>query len=177
MLESPPHFDQAKKLLLSSLPSMFQQHGDLACLPIPAVCPPKEAEVCGKLSPPISEAIVEEETLLNNDQSTTPIKKRERRIGGQSPIVEFEVRHSLRVKEKCQGFKQSQCSKVNCLACSLNPPTLSPELMKSIGTTICQIDPSKLEEGILSKKKKAKPIGKKKQKKDDNEEDKEEEDN
>jgi len=81
------------------------------------------------------------------------------------------------VKEKCQGFKQSQCSKVNYLGCSLNPPTLSPELMKSIGTTICQIDPSKLEKGILSKKKKAKPIGKKKQKKDDNEEDKEEEDN
>ena len=54
---------------------------------------------------------------------------------------------------------------------------LSPKLMKSIGTTIYQIDPSKLEEGILSKKKKAKPIGKKKQKKDDNEEDKEEEDN
>jgi len=38
---------------------------------------------------------------------------------------------------------------------------LSPKLMKSIGTTIYQIDPSKLEEGILSKKKKAKPIGKK----------------
>ena len=131
MLESPSHFDWAKKLLLSSLPSMFQQHG---------------------------------ETLLNNDQSTTPIKKRARRIGGQSPIVESEVRHSLRVKEKCQDFKQSQCSKVSCLGCSLNPPTLSPKLMKlspklmkSIGTTICQIDPSKLEEGILSKKRRQSP--------------------
>lgn len=49
--------------------------------------------------------------------------------------------------------------------------------MKNIGMTICQIDPSKLEEGILSKKKKGKPIEKKKQEKDDNEEDKEEEDN
>jgi len=45
---------------------MFQQHGDLAYLPIPAVCPPKEVEVCGNLSPPVSEATVEEETLLNN---------------------------------------------------------------------------------------------------------------
>lgn len=63
------------------------------------------------------------------------------------------------------------------MGCSLNPPTLSLDLMKSIGTNICQIDPSKLEEGILSKKKKAKPIGKKKQKKDDMEENKEKEGN
>jgi hypothetical protein len=53
----------------------------------------------------------------------------------------------------------------------LEPPTLSLELMKNIGSTMCQIDPSKLEEDISVKKKKIKPIGKKEQKnqKDDKE--------
>jgi len=46
----------------------------------------------------------------------------------------------------------------------LNPPTLSLELMKNIGSTMRQIDPSKLEEDI-SVKKKTKPIGKKKEQK------------
>ena len=91
--------------------------------------------------------------------------------------MESEVRRSLRVREKCQGFKQGQCSKANCFCCTLNPPTLSLDLMKNIGTNICQIDPSQLEEGIMSKKKKTKPIGKKKQKKEEKDDDKEDEGN
>jgi len=77
--------------------------------------------------------------------------------------VESEVKRSVRVQEKCKGFKQNQCKKANCLGCTLNPPTLSLELMKNIGSAMCQSDPSKLEENISVKKKKTKPIVKKKE--------------
>jgi len=124
----------------------------------------KDQELCGKLAPPVTETMLEEKLGSDLELSSTLNKKRARRLGGHSPLVESEVRRSVRVQEKCKVFKQNQCKKANCLGCTLNPPTLSLELMKNIGSTMRQIDPSKLEEDI-SVKKKTKPIGKKKEQK------------
>jgi hypothetical protein len=60
-------------------------------------------------------------------------------------VVDFEVRRSNRVKEKCCGFKASQCKVENCLGCSVKPPVMSADLLKSIGSNICQIPEEQLD--------------------------------
>jgi len=56
----------------------------------------------------------------------------------------------------------------SCLGCNVVPPTLSPSVIKNLGTSFCKIDEDKLAELALLKKKKITvpvPGGKRTQKK------------
>jgi hypothetical protein len=84
--------------------------------------------------------------------------------GDSSVIKEAKARKSLRQKALHKGYKNSPCSNKNCLGCSLDPPSLSPSIIKNLGATFCNIDPDKLAVEKLSKartKKAAAPGGKK----------------
>jgi hypothetical protein len=84
--------------------------------------------------------------------------------GDSSISKEAKARRSLRQKAPHKGYKNSPCSNRNCLGCSLDPPALSPSIIKNLGATFCNIDPDKLAVEKLSKtrtKKVAAPGGKK----------------
>jgi hypothetical protein len=84
--------------------------------------------------------------------------------GDSSVIKEAKARRSLKQKALHKGYKNSPCSNRNCLGCSLDPPALSPSIIKNLGATFCNIDPDKLAVEKLSKartKKAAAPGGKK----------------
>jgi hypothetical protein len=84
--------------------------------------------------------------------------------GDSSVIKEAKARRSLRQKALHKGYKNSPCSNKNYLGCSLDPPSLSPSVIKNLGATFCNIDPDKLAVEKLSKariKKAAAPGGKK----------------
>ncbi|CAL5091143.1 unnamed protein product [Urochloa decumbens] len=72
------------------------------------------------------------------------------------------VRHSYRQKAQKKGFRTSPCPDKNCLGCSVQPPTISPSVIKNLGSSFCGIEPEKLTEQVPSKKKKvASPGGRK----------------
>jgi hypothetical protein len=79
-------------------------------------------------------------------------------------LKEAKASRSLRQKALHKGYKNSPCFNNNCLGCSLDPPTLSPSIIKNLGATFCNINPDKLAVEKLSKtksKKVAAPSGKK----------------
>ena len=45
-----------------------------------------------------------------------------------------QVRRSPRLKESSLGFKSSVCFGKKCLCCTPDPPILSPNLIKKLGT-------------------------------------------
>lgn len=107
--------------------------------------------------------ILEDALLLDVEETASPqVKKNARKGKAQSPIVESEVRRSIRVQKNNNGFKQSGCKKANCLGCKTDPPTLSVESLQSIGIKMCQLTEDEVAKAKLNKKKKSKPIAKKK---------------
>lgn len=113
---------------------------------------------------PLNVKGIEESLSAQNLETSPSSKKRTRKAKPDTPIVDSAVRRSSRVRAICNGFKRSACNSKNCLGCSVEPPTLSPTSLKKIGVTLCKIQPALLEEEILLKKKKMKPIGKKQKK-------------
>ena len=65
------------------------------------------------------------------------------------------------MKIRNNGFKNSICNKKNCLCCSQSPPIISIDILKKLGTEICQIDTSELTEEKMQQKKKLDVVGKK----------------
>jgi len=87
--------------------------------------------------------------------------------------VDSTVRRSSGVRANSNGFKVNTCTAKNCLGCSADIPTLTPQTLKKIGTSLCHLQEDKLGEEALMKKKKLEPVGKKvkKSKKDKEDED------
>jgi hypothetical protein len=162
LLNSPSHFEWTKKLLQTQFPSLIQQAGDIQDLTIPENFIGSTQKVCDRIKHPISSLVLEEELNIEQEHNVSPqSKKRTRKAKPQSPMVDSEVRRSNRVKEKFNGFKTSQCKVANCLGCSAKPPTMSADLLKSIGSNICQIPEEQLDVETLNKKKKTGVIAKK----------------
>ncbi|CAD6266675.1 unnamed protein product [Miscanthus lutarioriparius] len=89
--------------------------------------------------------------------SDSSLKKRARK---KAVVVESQVRRSPRFKELKKGFKSPQCKNRSCLGCNSAPPSLSTKTIRKIGTEICNIDPAKLTDEELTKKKKmTTPVG------------------
>ncbi|RLN36373.1 hypothetical protein C2845_PM03G28930 [Panicum miliaceum] len=82
-------------------------------------------------------------------------------------------RRSLRMPSLKNGFRDSQCTKKGCLGCIVDPPALSPSVIRNLGTSFCKIDEDSLTDVAFNKKKKVsapggkKPIKKKPNSKDD----------
>nr|CAB3456454.1 unnamed protein product [Digitaria exilis] len=72
------------------------------------------------------------------------------------------LRRSIRQKGQKKGYRHKSCLDKHCVACESKPPTISPLVIKNLGASFCDIDPAKLTDQALSKKKKAvAPMGKK----------------
>jgi hypothetical protein len=74
-----------------------------------------------------------------------------KRKASKAPIVVYEVR-SERIKIKNQGFKSQACMERTCFCCSIDPPTLSPKVIKSLGSEFCKIQGSLLTDTEMKKK-------------------------
>jgi hypothetical protein len=71
---------------------------------------------------------------------------------------------SPRIKQICQGFKQSTCFNKRCLSCAPDPPTLSIKLIKKIGTDFSKVDQNLLSDETLQvKRQKPGTVGRKKE--------------
>lgn len=69
---------------------------------------------------------------------------------------------SCRMLAQKKGFKGKSCADKRCFVCEFDPPTISPSIIKNLGTTFCHIDPEKLEAKTMIKKKKVSAPGEKK---------------
>nr|TKW02809.1 hypothetical protein SEVIR_7G037500v2 [Setaria viridis] len=131
-LLSPSHFHWAKSFLSSQAWKflIFVSHqSSVLTFNLPSVCPPNAEVQC--LS-----------SLDNNiDPNTQATKGR----SSKTPIVETEARRSPRLKAKNGGFKNQGRPSKNCLACASTPPTLSLDLIQTMGSDLCKINTETLE--------------------------------
>ena len=67
-------------------------------------------------------------------------------------ISDANVRRSARVHSKTQGFKSPSCREKSCLGCSTNPPSLSSSVVRELGSTFCQLEPTALTDDQLNAK-------------------------
>jgi len=161
-LNSPESFTWAKNLLATQFPAYLPQSSDAVNLSLPSEPYNRKAELCGKLGSFSSSIIPEEAFILDEELNvTTPEKKKQRKGKMKSPVVESEVRRSIRVRGQTNGFKPSGCKITNCLGCKVQPPNLSIATLQAIGAEMCQINPEEVNEAALNKRKKPKPIMKK----------------
>jgi hypothetical protein len=172
LLSAPAQHKWAKQLLESSFPKLlFNENEWTATLSLS--CKPCATEVCELLrcepliAQEIEEAISEEPDEIMENPS--PNKKRVRKGKADTPIVDSAVRRSSRVRANCNGFKMNVCKARNCPGCNSEPPTLSPAILKKIGTSMCDLQDDQLQEQILRSKKKVEPVGKKLKKRKDEE--------
>jgi hypothetical protein len=189
MLLSPRSFQWAKSFVTSS--AMEHLAGTSASVPfcIPQALPDAGSFLCSNNLPLAEEpdaslSCFEPTSPVDSDQLSpaTPPEKLKSKVapvsgpwstalldlaahkGDSSITKEAKARRSLRQKALHKGYKNSPCSNRNCLGCSLDPPALSPSIIKNLGATFCNIDPDKLTVEKLSKtrtKKVAAPGGKK----------------
>ncbi|CAN6223988.1 unnamed protein product [Urochloa humidicola] len=76
-------------------------------------------------------------------------------------VVDSDLRRSERKKRQQKGFKDHGCPHNGCFGCNINPPTVSPSIIRNLGATFCKIDPTNLTDAALAKKRKqAAPGGK-----------------
>jgi hypothetical protein len=189
MLLIPRSFQWAKSFVTSS--AMEHLAGTSSSVPfcLPQTLPDAGSFLCSNNLPVAEEpdaslSSYEPTSLVNSDQLSpaTPPEELKSKValvsgpwstalldlaahkGDSSVIREAKARKTLRQKALHKGYKNSPCSNKNCLGCSLDPPSLSPSVIKNLGATFCNIDPDKLAVEKLSKariKKAAAPGGKK----------------
>lgn len=90
---------------------------------------------CPQHSSP-STNLVMPSTHANHADVQTPSDKKKKRkllLDSSQPLVETEVRRSLRLEKQTNGFKRSSCSDKNCVACEVVPPSLSPPFIENLG--------------------------------------------
>ncbi|TVU17769.1 hypothetical protein EJB05_33825, partial [Eragrostis curvula] len=189
MLLSPTHFSWAKNFLSSkawdifnskvdndrglkfSLPSLCPKDGPVTCL---AGLTDETTSYPGEGTHDLNVTATNSETYQDNRATpvntksaastlnlskTVPIIRKKTTC--KVAIVETDVRRSDRLKKKNEGFKANSCSHWNCVACTNEPPVLSPSLIKDLGTSFAQVAPEEVNEQALQKKRKSKTaIGK-----------------
>ncbi|KAF8666463.1 hypothetical protein HU200_053573 [Digitaria exilis] len=73
------------------------------------------------------------------------------------------LRRSIRQKGQKNGFRHKVCLDKECIGCASHPPTISPSIIRNLGSSFCGIPQAELSDAALSKKKKVlAPMGKKK---------------
>ncbi|KAF8690609.1 hypothetical protein HU200_040979 [Digitaria exilis] len=102
--------------------------------------------------------------LKNVSPSTGPWSKSLLISAGKLKLSEEDpsIRRSCRQRKHNKGFKGVTYKDKSCIACDAKPPTISPSIIKNLGTTFCKLDPEQLADPILLRKKKlAAPVVKK----------------
>jgi hypothetical protein len=75
-----------------------------------------------------------------------------KRKQSKAPMVDTEVRRSVSLKEKHQGFKSDSCLDRDCFCCNPEALTLSSKVIKSLGKDFCHISEASLTDDNLKKK-------------------------
>jgi hypothetical protein len=159
LLMSPSHFHCVKKILQSaelvnSLGSSLK-----VGIPLPDKCSEKLSPFCslklvGQSVNPVPNSSSQAEVFeVDSDEAPPLTDVPPPKSKKKAAVVETEVRRSPRLKVNKMGFKNPICHNKSCLGCSISPPTLSNKAIKKIGTLMCDLKDSELEEKTLNKKK------------------------
>ncbi|KAF8720685.1 hypothetical protein HU200_023587 [Digitaria exilis] len=187
-LMNPGSFEWAKRFLLSSAWAYPSNPGpnDLQ-FEIPSKCPvdkslscmTSKGDVASALAEDLLEAEIQKESpvvdtfssppsetvnLANVSPSTGPWARSLLIKAGKLKVSEDDpaLRRSCRQKSHKQGFKGKRCQDKQCIACHSHPPTISPTIIKNLGTSFCKVGMEKLDKVAHLKRKKAHvPVGKK----------------
>ncbi|XP_012701324.1 uncharacterized protein LOC101786606 isoform X1 [Setaria italica] len=155
MLMSPEHFDWAKQFLASKtwefLLSCSNQTA-LMAFAIPQKCPSSTPFICSLSQEEVGTSTPELCKAAKPDlkEARSPKKARARLSIKAAPECESSVRRSDRIKAKSKGFRRSSCQDNTCLACTACPPTISADVIQSLGTKVCALDRTKIGPGKLS---------------------------
>jgi hypothetical protein len=84
---------------------------------------------------------------LHQFVSTSALHQKRKKT--KAPLVVTEVRRSDKLKAISHGFKGKHCEKFNYFCCSIDPPSLSKNVIRSLGTNFCKIKPVALSEETL----------------------------
>ncbi|TVU03589.1 hypothetical protein EJB05_50906, partial [Eragrostis curvula] len=172
MLMSPQKYEWTKSILISKAWEVIKKYSDgedSMLFNIPNVCPLNTPPKCQLLGDTYSGkkqcAEIEKET---SQEMSTPLDQQKmqgicssatilkEKYGCTAALVETEVRRSNRIKKTSNGFKQSTCRDKHCYACNIDAPSLSPSIIKNLGTEFCNLSPEKVTDAALKKKRKAK---------------------
>lgn len=168
-LLTPTHFSWAKELLHSKAWQSFQQQSPALVLPflLPNACPVKEVLECSflqEITYPTDDDEEEQEadtaigtpqkqaTVLQGSSQSTSAMHKQRKRQRKIPMVDSDCRRSDRIKDLSKEFKRSSCPHKECFACAGTPPTVSPSIIKDLGSKCCNIGPEGLSEAALSTK-------------------------
>jgi hypothetical protein len=168
-----PSFDWAKDFLQSPAWDFFTNNpkGNSSVFSLPVICPSIAlpscvmTESCSVVTEELpADAELHDAAAAAIDAPSTshqaPRTPRAKKGKGKAPILsEADVRRSLRLKRLYKGFKTPACKDKNCLACSSTPPAISPSIIRNLGASFCNIDPSELTDSKLhAKTSRAKPV-------------------
>ncbi|CAN6251807.1 unnamed protein product [Urochloa humidicola] len=120
----------------------------------PTPVTPEHTPLPGQATSPTGSESQPQERLIS--PSTGPWSMALLAEAGKLKLCEDDpnLRRSCRKRAQLNGFKGS-CLDRKCIACSAEPPTLSPSLIRNLGSDFCKIESSKLTDAELLKKKKA----------------------
>jgi hypothetical protein len=129
---------------------------------------PEEAQYSAEESAVLIEQIVPASENPNdlNQEIVTPMVKisgsktsastsdmHAKRAISKAPIVVIEVRHSVRLRGKLDGFKSDISNPTkNCICCSTDPPILSSKVIRSLGNDFHNIPLHHISDEALQKK-------------------------
>lgn len=127
---------------------------------------PQEDRVAGKQ--PVQDMNVTPPSKIA-PAATVPRAKR-----GKEPIIisDAQLRRSARIHNNWKGYRNTACKNHgNCLGCAIDPPIISPSVVRDLGSSFYKLDPAALTDESLHSKKKmktaiSKPKGKSSKKKD-----------
>ena len=181
LLMSPGHFSRAKQFMQSNALLGSIDNGQKIGFTLPASCPVKTFPSCTVKAYVADDEALESASMVIKSLATdmivdlneAPPVDEEGRVRNKknkgTVLVETEVRRSPRIKVYKKGFKDPICKDKSCLGYNAKPPSLSTKAIRSISSTLCDLDASQVTDAALSKKKKSQlaPVGVAYQKKKD----------
>jgi hypothetical protein len=158
LLLSLGHFSRAKEILQSDALLSCLDNGRGLEFSLPNKCPSKKAPSCTLLQVQPEESTFDSTEAPPLDEDTDNGKKKvtvKRDNKKKTFLVESEVRRSPRLKASRMGFKGQVCKSKHCVGCNSKPSTLSNKAIKSICSSLCDIDASCISDKALGTLKKA----------------------
>jgi len=157
LLNSAETFGWAKEFLTSGAATHLEDQCGNILLPVPKRCP---LDIT-RSSVTITELDNTHADFTDGNEKNKPSKvgqerdltskteevKKRRNSKRTTPIVDSQVRRSDRIKLVNKGFKNSGCTDRRCTSC--NPPTLSNNVIRNLGSQFCSMDQEDLSDSNL----------------------------
>ena len=167
LLMSLGHFSRVKQFMQSNALLGSIDNGQKIGFTLPASCPVKTFPSCTVKAYVADDEALESASIVIESLATymfvdlneAPPVDEEGRVRNKKKgvvLVETDVR-SPRIKVSKKGFKDPICKDKSCLGCNAKPPSLSTKAIRSISSTLCDLDASQVTDAALSKKKKSQP--------------------